>query len=88
MFKDQSNYNINVIYASFGVTQKTNFAENLGCKITDKGLIKVDTTQKTTIDKVFACGDNSSPIRSVANAVSSGNIAGMLLNNTLIDQKF
>lgn len=88
LFKDQSNYNINVIYASFGVTQKTNFAENLGCEITDKGLIKVDTTQKTTIDKVFACGDNSSPFRSVANAVSSGNIAGMLLNNTLIDQKF
>ena len=66
----------------------TDFAEKLGCEMTDKGLIKVDETQKTTIDKIFACGDNSSPLRTVANAVSSGNIAGMLLNNTIIENNF
>lgn len=87
-FKDETKYSIPVIYASFGITQKTDFAEKLGCEMTDKGLIKVDATQKTTIEKIFACGDNSSPFRSVANAVSSGNIAGMLLNNTIIENNF
>lgn len=87
-FKDNSNYSINVIYASFGIKQKTDFAEQLGCEMTDKDLIKVDETQKTTVDRIFACGDNSSLFRSVANAVSSGNIAGMLLNNTIIENNF
>lgn len=87
-FKDNSNYFINVIYASFGVKQKSDFAEKLGCEMTDKGLIKIHVTQKTTIEKVYACGDNSSSYRSVAYVASSGNIAGMLLNNAIIEQKF
>lgn len=86
--KDNSNYFIEVVYASFGITQKTDFATKLGCEMTEKGLIKVDSTQKTTVAKVFACGDNSSPFRSLANAVSSGNIAGMNLNNLIIEYNF
>lgn len=88
VFADNSKYAIGVVYASFGVTQKTDFAQKLGCEMTENGLIKVDTMQKTTVEKVFACGDNSSPFRSVAHAVASGNIAGMLLNNAMVEANF
>jgi len=39
--------------------------------------------QKTTIDGVFSCGDNSTFMRSVSNAVNSGNTAGAMINGEL-----
>lgn len=87
-FVDHTTYPIQVIYSSFGIKQKSDFAEKLGCEITEKGLIKIDFLQKTSVDKVFACGDNCSPLRSVANAVSAGNMTGMQLNNSLLEARF
>lgn len=43
---------------------------------------------KTTINGVFACGDNSSGLRSVANAVSSGNMVGAIVNMELCNEQF
>jgi thioredoxin reductase len=37
---------------------------------------------------VFACGDNSSTMRSVANAVSSGNMTGAAVNKALTEEEF
>jgi len=46
----------------------------LGCELTEQGLIKTDMFQKTSIANVFACGDNTSPMRSVAYAVGAGKL--------------
>ncbi len=44
--------------------------------------------QKTTVKGIYACGDNSSPMRSVANAVFAGNITGAMVNKELTDEQF
>jgi thioredoxin reductase len=48
----------------------------------------VDTSQKTTIEGVFACGDCSNSSRDIALAVSSGVIAGGTCNKELVLEEF
>mgnify|MGYP003883250941 FL=1 len=43
---------------------------------------------KTTKDGIFACGDNSSMMRSVATAVYGGNITGAVINSELTKESF
>jgi len=60
----------------------------LGCEITAEGYIKIDAAQRTTIQGVYACGDNTTRMRTVANAVSMGTTTGLMLNRELIDESF
>lgn len=88
LFKDGSTFNLSVIYAGLDFIQHCKIAEELGCKLTELGHIKVDTFQKTNMANVFACGDNSSMMRSVANAVATGNLAGAMANNEMVSEDF
>ncbi len=56
--------------------------------MTEEGYIKTDAVQHTTVPGVFACGDNASRVRTVANAVSSGTATGIILNKELIEETF
>jgi thioredoxin reductase len=76
------------VYASIPFIQHSEIPVELGCELTEHGHIKVDMFQKTTIEGVFACGDNSAMMRSVSYAVSTGNIAGAMVNKELIDERF
>ncbi len=88
IFKDNSSFSVKAIYSRPDFKQHCKIPEDLGCEFTEHGLIKIDTYQKTSVENVFACGDNTSMMRSVANAVSSGNIAGAVLNNEMIEKEF
>jgi len=88
IFKDGNKTDFNAIYAVVPFTQHSDIPFYLGCELTEQGYIKVDNFQKTTIDGVFACGDNSSKMRSVANAVATGNLVGAMVNKELIDEQF
>jgi thioredoxin reductase len=55
---------------------------------TEQGFIKVDFMQKTTVPGVFACGDNVTMMRSVANAVAQGNFTGAMVNKELSEEEF
>ncbi|WP_181276641.1 hypothetical protein [Arcticibacter pallidicorallinus] len=44
--------------------------------------------QKTAVPGVYACGDNSSPMRSVASAVSTGATAGAMVNMESVNEEF
>lgn len=57
-------------------------------ELAETGHIRVDSFQKTNIDGVSACGDNASPMRSVANAVHTGSIAGVMVNHELVQEAF
>jgi thioredoxin reductase len=57
-------------------------------EIIKQGFIKVDMFNKTTVKNIFACGDNASPMRSVANAVATGNVTGAVVNNTMTEEEF
>ena len=88
VFKDGSKKNIKVIYTRLPFVQHCRIAEQLGCDLTEDGYLKTDTMQKTNISGVFACGDNTVRMRTVANAVSMGTTAGMMVNKELIEETF
>ena len=69
-------------------TQHSDIAESLGCEMTEMGHIKIDQFQKKNVAGLLACGDNSSPMRSVANAVYTGNLAGAMVNAELVHDNF
>jgi thioredoxin reductase len=56
--------------------------------LTDDGYIKADAIQKTSVYGVFACGDNATRMRSVANAVAMGTAAGAATNREIIFEEF
>lgn len=77
--------NFEAMYAPLPFHQSFNLPDELGVEIEESGFIKVNPMQKTTAEGIFACGDNSSGMRSVANAVSTGNIAGAVVNMELVN---
>jgi thioredoxin reductase len=88
IFKDGTTSSIKALYARNAFEQHCTIPQSLGCELTDDGYIKTDTFQKTTVHGVFACGDNSAPMRVVANAVAAGTTAGMMVNKEIIFEEF
>ena len=85
---DGSVITLNAIYSRPAFVQHSDILQALGCELTEHGLIKTDNFQKTNIAGVFACGDNSNPMRSVAMAVASGSATGAFVNHELISEEF
>lgn len=88
IFTDGSKIPLKALYAKLPFEHHCDIPVSLGCEFTEHGFIKTDNMQKTTIPGVFACGDNSSFMRSVANAVATGNIAGAAVNRELCEMEF
>lgn len=88
VFKDESTFEPTVIYARPAFEQHCAIPEMLGCELTEQGLLFVDTFQQTNVPAIYACGDNCSAMRSVANAVATGSLAGAMLNNELTKAEF
>ena len=88
VFEDHSTFQLKAIYARPDFEQHCKIPERLGCELTEEGFIKVDFFQKTTVEGVFACGDNASPLRAVSYAVATGTIAGAMLNNGMTEEAF
>ena len=88
IFKDGTKENVEAVYAAIPFEQQCKIPLDLGCETTEMGHIKVDMFQKTTVPGIFACGDNSSPMRSVAYAVAAGNVVGAMVNNELTMEQF
>ncbi len=53
----------------------------------EAGYPMVDPFQKTTVDHAFACGDNTTMFRLIANAVAAGNKAGAVANMELVHHR-
>lgn len=88
MFVDGTTLQLSAIYSSPEREQHCSIPQQLGCELTEQGLLKVDMFQKTTVEGVLACGDNASPLRAVSHAVATGNIAGVMVNKDLIEEEF
>jgi thioredoxin reductase len=57
------------------------------CTMTEAGHISIDAFQRTSGPGVYAAGDNSLVLRSVANSIGAGNIAGNIMNHDLITEE-
>ncbi|WP_343685842.1 NAD(P)/FAD-dependent oxidoreductase [Chryseobacterium gleum] len=88
IFKNGKEVSLKALYAKIPFEQNLNVSADLGCELTEQGFIKVDAMQKTNVPGVFACGDNVTMMRSVANAVAQGNFAGAVVNKELSDEEF
>jgi len=88
ILEDSSQIDIQCLYTTLPFRQQSDIAQQLGCNFTDHGLIMIDDEQRTTIPGIFACGDNSSLMRSVSKAVYSGNLAGAIINAELTEEFF
>lgn len=88
VFKDGSTQNFDAIYAGLPFIQHSDIPVQLGCELNEMGYVKTDNMHKTTVQGVYACGDNSNPMRSVANAVAGGNFTGAIVNKELTDETF
>lgn len=87
VFKDGTTSYIKALYARSTFTQHCIIPKTLGCELTDEGYIKIDPIQRTSVPGIFACGDNTTRMRTVANAVSMGTAAGIMVNNELIAER-
>jgi thioredoxin reductase len=66
---------------------RNDLAVRLGCELNDDaipGLIRVDPTWQTTVPGVYAVGDVATPMQQIATAVSSGAMAGAMVNHALV----
>jgi len=88
IFKDGSKQIVKAIYTKLPFEQNCTVAEQLGCELTEDGYIKIDAFQKTTTENVFACGDNATRMRTVANAIAMGTTTGMIINKELVEERF
>lgn len=88
IFSDGTMENFEVLYAAIPFVQHSAIPEQLGCALTEAGHLKTDSLQQTSVEGVFAAGDCSGMMRSVAYAVSTGNIAGAMVNHQIIQEEF
>lgn len=88
VFKDGTKASAKAIYARLPFVQHSSIPQELGCELTQDGYIQTDPAQRTSIQGVYACGDNSTKMRTVANAVSTGTTTGFMVNRELIDEDF
>ena len=88
VFNDNSKTSITAIYARPELVQHSEIPAQLGCELTEQGIVRVDVAQRTTIHGVFACGDNSNSSRDIALAVSTGMVAGGTCNKEIIQEEF
>lgn len=88
VFKNGQVTNLPVLYIRPPFEQHCLLPEILGCALTTEGYIHTDSQQQTTVQGVFACGDNTSRMRTVANAVASGTSTGIALSKILASSSF
>jgi thioredoxin reductase len=88
VLKDGMSIPMTALYARLPFQQHCRIPEQLGCELTEEGYVKVSPAPKTSVPGVFACGDNASSMRTLANAVGTGTAAGMVANRELALEDF
>ena len=85
VFKNGTQYDLTAIFARVEFDQHSDIPVQLGCDLTEHGHVAVDFFQKTSVEGVFAAGDNTTPLRTVSIAVAAGTKAGVSINKDLIE---
>ncbi len=84
VFKNGTKHDLTAIFARVEYRQHCELPIQLGCELTEQGHLVVDFFQKTSVEGVFAAGDNTTPLRTVSIAVAAGTMAGVSINKDLI----
>lgn len=82
-FKDNTQKACDAIFFVNGFDQQTDLAENLGCRISAKGVVLTNKSQGTNVKGVFVAGDASKDMHFVVVAAAEGAKAGVTINKEL-----
>lgn len=88
VFNDNTVLPLTALYSPRPFVQHCSIPESLGCTLTEEGFIKVNSLQETSVEGIYAAGDNTTRMRTVANAVAMGTTAGMSASKKLIHEQF
>ncbi|RZJ69894.1 NAD(P)/FAD-dependent oxidoreductase [Flavobacterium sp.] len=88
ILSDGKEIEIEAIYTRPAFVQQSDIPKTIGCEFQISGHIKVDAFQKTSVDGIFAAGDNCFQMRSLSNSVFAGSLAGAMINKELIEESF
>lgn len=88
VFKNEPKLNIKSLYARPAFIQHAGVYQNLGCELTETGIIKVNEQYQTTVAGVYAAGDCASPLRGLSTVTAAGTVAGVMINRELIAEDF
>ncbi|CCH02703.1 FAD-dependent pyridine nucleotide-disulfide oxidoreductase [Fibrella aestuarina BUZ 2] len=83
-FTDGSLAQPTALFARVPFRQSTDLATQLGCTLTENGLLDVTDFGETNVPGVFAVGDATTPFRQVAIAVANGVKAAAWINRELL----
>ena len=67
----------NGVFIAIGMSPNSQLAPALGVELNEDGTIKVDTTMRTNIPRIYAAGDVNGGVRQIVTAVSDGAVAAM-----------
>ena len=88
IFKNGPKAAVTAIYTKTAFEQQSAIPKSMGCELNEEGYLKTDANLQTIVTGIYACGDNVSRLRTVANAVAMGTAAGMMVNKELVFEKF
>lgn len=85
---DGTSHEFKVIYSRPSLKQHCDIPQQLGCEMDEHGMISIDFMQKTSVAGIYASGDCTTMMRSVATAVASGMKAGAAINGEMAAEAF
>ena len=88
LFQNGHTSEIQALYVRTAFQQHSPLPEKLGCMLTPEGYIQTDAQQQTTVPHIYASGDNTTRMRTVANAVAAGTMAGISITKSLVAASF
>lgn len=87
-FADGTSLACDALFIRPKTSHRTSFAHDLGCAVDERNVVQVDMRGRTSVTGIYAAGDLSSPMRSVAIAVAQGASAAYGINADLITQDY
>jgi len=81
--EDEETLDRDALFFYIGWQLRKDVARRLGCQLHDDGSIAVDSSQATTVDRVYAAGDCADPRALVPAAAGSGATAAVAINARL-----
>lgn len=88
IFEDDMELVVEATYSHFPTEQHSSLAKSIGCAFTEMNRVQIDILGQTTVPGVYAAGDATTMFRSLAVAISGGNIAGAAINRQLITEAY